>query len=181
MQKLIVSGKCRGSYPAAVLPLTQVPYAQLDGGIAPIIVLDYGVADIERITVLDVVIEIRHIEGDGRDLVIWLRLLNQVQLHVHATGTDLASRPRIIDILRLEHGIVIARAERLELLEYAEELRVDLGEVQFGVNLHHRSHHLLDYVLLHETVHAARELLKVLFLQREAGGVHVTAEVLQEV
>ena len=55
-----------------VLALVHILDAQLDVGTAPVVVLDYGVADIERIAGLDVIIEIRHIEGYRRNLVIGL-------------------------------------------------------------------------------------------------------------
>ena len=55
-----------------ILALVKVLQAELDIGIPPVVVFDDGVADVERIAGLDVFVEIGHIEGYGRNLVIWL-------------------------------------------------------------------------------------------------------------
>ena len=70
-----------------------------------------------------------------------------------SAGTDLAPGAGIIDIFRDENGIVVSGAEGLELLEYPEELRGNLGEVYLGVSLNHRGEHLACYLARDETIH----------------------------
>ena len=55
-----------------LVTLTHILDAELEGGIASVVVLDDGVADVERIAFLDVVEVFGHIESYGRDAVVWL-------------------------------------------------------------------------------------------------------------
>lgn len=113
-----------------IFPLVKILHAQLYGGVAAIVILHDGIADIERIAGLDVVVAVCHVERDSRYLEIRLRFLDELKLHVHATRTHLASVAVIIYILSEEDRVVVARAEWLELLEQTEELRGDLGEIK---------------------------------------------------
>ena len=83
--------------------------------------------------------EVGHVEGYGRYLVIRLGFLDEFQLEMLSTGTHLAAGAVVIDILRQENGSIVARSERLELLEYAAEFRGDLGEVDLRIHIPHRS------------------------------------------
>ena len=118
--------------------------AELGVGGATIVVFYDGVADIDRVAGLDVVEEVGHVEGDGGDVVIRMRLLDEFEFEVAAFCTYLAAHAVVIHIFRQEYRSAVARAERLELLEDAEELRCDLGEVQAGVNVNDRYLHLWD-------------------------------------
>ena len=46
--------------------------AELGVGGATIVVFYDGVADIDRVAGLDVVEEVGHVEGDGRDVMVWV-------------------------------------------------------------------------------------------------------------
>ena len=100
---------------------------------------------------------------------------------MYAAGAHFAAVAGVIDVLREEHGVVVPRAERLELLEYAGEFGGNLREVEPGVQFHYGSEFLPGDIAGDEAVHALAELLQVLFLHGEAGGIDVSAEVLQQV
>ena len=163
------------------VPFADVFEPQLDGGGPAVEILHNGVADVNGVAGLDVVVEFGHIEADGRQLPVGLAFLHHVQLEVQAAGAHFSAVAGIIDILRQENGVVVARAEGLELLQKADELGRNLGEVQAGVNLHHGGEFLAGDVARHEAVHPAAEFFQVLFLHGKAGGIHMAAEVLQQV
>ena len=100
---------------------------------------------------------------------------------MHAAGFYFAAVAGVVHVLGKEDRIRIAGAERLELLEDAEEFRGDLREIQPGVDVHDRGEFLLGDIAGDEGVHPPAELFQVLLLHREAGGIHMAAEVLQEV
>ena len=90
--------------------------AELGIGCASIVVLDDRVADIYRITCLDVVKEVGHIEGDCRNMVVRVGLLDKFKLEVSSFSTYLASHSVIVNVLCKEYRSTVARTERLELL-----------------------------------------------------------------
>ena len=113
--------------------------------------------------------------------MVGLRLLDEVELEMHPACAHLAPGAGVVDVLGHEHGVVVAGPEGLELLEYAEELGGDLGEVEPGVDVDHRCQHVLRDVRLHVGVHAVREFLELLLPEGESGGVDVSAEVFEQV
>jgi len=123
----------------------EVFYAKLGVGCATIVVLHYTIADIDRVTGLDVVEVVGHIEGYRRNVMVRLRFLDELELEVPALGTYLADISIVIYIVCTENRHAVARSERLELLQDAEELRSDLGEVQSRIYIHDRCLHLGDY------------------------------------
>lgn len=52
------------------LALTDILDAKLGVGGAAIVIFHDGVADVYRVAGLDAVIEVSHIEGDGRDVMV---------------------------------------------------------------------------------------------------------------
>ena len=146
---------------------------QLERRGAAVEVFDDGVAHVNRVAGLDMVVEFGHVEADGGDLAVGLGFLHEVQLEVDTAGTHFAAVSGIIDIVRQEDRVRISGAEGLELLEDTEELGRNLGEVQPGVDVHDRSQFLLGDIARNEPVHPLAELFKVLLLHRQAGGIHV--------
>src|SRR5574344_873562 len=130
---------------------------------------------------MDIVIKISHVECYRRNLMIWLRLLDEVKLHMDASRSDLASGPGIIDILRQEDRIIVPGAKRLQLLEDTEEFRCNLGEVEPGVDLHNRSHHLGGNLTGDKIIHAAGKFIEILLLQSQSGGVDMPPEVFKQI
>ena len=121
------------------LPLLDVLDTELEGGVAAIVVLDNRVADVEGIPGLDIIKVIRHVEGNSRDLVERLLLVDEVQFHVDSPGAHLAPVTTVRDILGQENRVVVARAEGLELLKEPEEFGGYLAELQLGVDVGHGS------------------------------------------
>ena len=104
--------------------------AKLEVGNPAIIVLHDGVAYIDGIACLYMPEVRRLVESYGRDMPVRLLLLDEFEFHVPAFRAHLAAVAVIIDVLCHEHRGTVAWSERLELLEYPEELRGDLGEVK---------------------------------------------------
>ena len=100
---------------------------------------------------------------------------------MYAPGADLAGVAVVVDVLREEKGVVVARPEGLELLEYAEEFRGDAREIELGVDRNHGRKHILRDLAVHERIDAAAELGEVLLLEGESGGIYMAAEILEEV
>ena len=111
-----------------VFAFADVPYPQLHIRIAAVVVLHDGVADVERIAGLDVVERAGHIEANRRDVPSRVVLLDELELEVSALGPHLASVAVVVDVLREENRHRVLRAERLELLEDAQELWRNLSE-----------------------------------------------------
>lgn len=65
--------------------------------------------------------EAGHIECDGRNMVIRVRLLYQFELEMPSLSANLTSVAVVIDILGKEYRCAVAWPERLELLQYAQE------------------------------------------------------------
>ena len=162
-----------------LIPFADVLEAELDGGGAAVEILHDGVADVDGVAGLDVVVVIGHIEADGGNLAVRLAFLHEVQLQVHTAGAHLAAVTGIVHIFREENRVAVAGAERLELLEDTGELGGNLREIQAGVDLHHGRAFFAGDVAGHKTVHPLAESFQVLFLQGKTGGIHVSAEVLQ--
>ena len=128
---------------------------------------------------MDIVEIVGHIERYGRYLVIRLGLLYEVQFHMYPLGSHLAAGSGIVHVLRQEYRVVVAGAERLELLEYPEELRSNLREVKLGVYIYDGREHLLGNLVRDELVHAPRELVKIAFFEGKSRGIDMSAEVLE--
>ena len=120
---------------------------ELSIGSSAIVVFHYAVADIYGVSGLDMVEVVGHIEGNGRDVVVWMRLLDKLKLQMAALCSDLTDISVIIYVVRTEDGHAVARAKRLELLEDTKELRCDLREVKHGICLNYRCLHFRDYGL----------------------------------
>ena len=127
------------------------------------------------------VVEFGHIETDSRNLAIRLGLLHQVELEVHSSGAHLAPVTAIVDILSKENRVRIARAKRLELLEDSEKLRGNLREIKLRIKFYDGDHDLRLKIAGDKAVHPPAEFFKVLFLESQAGGIDMAAEILQKV
>lgn len=66
----------------------------------------------------------RHIESNGRNLMVWLRFLYQFKFQMLSSGADLSAVSVVIDILGQENRGAVTRSERLELLQDSENLGV---------------------------------------------------------
>ena len=77
----------------------EVFYAKLGVGCATIVVLYDTIADIDRVTGLDVVEVVGHIEGYRRNVMVRLRFLDELELEVPALGTYLADISIVIYIV----------------------------------------------------------------------------------
>ena len=99
-----------------LLALLDILDTKLEGRVAAVVVLDDRVADVEGIACLDIIVIIRHVECDGRNLMEGLFLIDQVKLHVDTAGTDLTAVATVRNVLCQEYGIIIAGTEGLELL-----------------------------------------------------------------
>ena len=127
------------------------------------------------------VVVLGHVEAYSGYLPVGETLLHEVQLEVHTAGTNLAAVSGVVDILGHEYGVVVPGAEGLELLEDSRELGRNLCKVQLCIHLHYRSELFAGDVHLYVLVHSAAELLKVLLLHGETGGIDMPAEVFQKV
>ena len=96
-------------------------------------------------------------------------------------GSHLASAALVAHRLGHKHRIAVARAERLELLEYAEKLRGNLGKLDLRIDVHYRGKHITGNLALDKLVHTPCELRKVLFLEGKPGRIDVPTEILQQV
>ena len=123
----------------------------------------------------------RHIEGDGRNLMIWLRFLYQFKFQMLSSGAYLSAVSVVIDILGHENRGTVTRSERLELLQNPEKFRRNLGKIDFRIYLNHRRSHLSRDVGTDVLVNAGCELRKLLFFNRQSRSINMAAEVLQKV
>lgn len=130
-----------------ILPVMKIPDTELDIGYPPVIVLNNGIADIDRIAGFDMLEMLRLVESDGGDMVIWLSLLDQLKFQMAGISSHLTSVTVVIYILSHEYRGVVTRTERLELFEDPEKLRRDLLEVKPGINSDHRDQHRRGYLL----------------------------------
>ena len=71
--------------------LVHILHSKLSVRCATIIVLHDRIADIDRIAGLDMVEEISHIESNGRNVMIRVRFLDELQLQMAAFRTHLSS------------------------------------------------------------------------------------------
>ena len=148
---------------------------------AAIVVFDNRIAYINRISCLDMVKEVGHIEAYCRDVMVWMRLLYELELEVTAFRTYLAAHSVVIHVLRKEYRRAVARTEWLELLQYTEELRCNLREVQLGIHIHNRCLHFRDDGLGYELFYPFTEYSEILFLESQAGCVKMASEILEKV
>ena len=168
-------------YSDQFLALVDVLDAELGVGGAAIVVLHDGVTDVYRVAGLDAVVEVGHIEGYGRDVMIWMRFLDELELEVASFSSHLAAHTVVIYIVSTEYWCMVARAERLDLLEDPEELRSDLGEVQACIHLHHRSLHFRDDGAGDRLLDSLTESRDIFLLESKSCSVKVSTEVLQKV
>ena len=164
-----------------LVPFTEVLDAELGVGSAAVVVLDDRIADVDRIACLYMVEERGHIEGYGGDMVVRVRFLDEFELEMASFSTYLASHSVVIYVFGKEYRGAVSRAERLELLQYAQELRRDLREIQDGVDVHHRCLHFRNDAAGYEFLYPFAEERKVFLLQGEAGGIEVASEILKQV
>ena len=109
-----------------------------------VVILYNRVTYIYRVTGLDMVEEISHVERYGRDMMVRMRLLNEFKLEMTAFCSYLTSHSVVIYVFSKEHRRCVSRTERLELLEDTQELRRDLREVQLCIYVYDRSLHGWD-------------------------------------
>ena len=164
-----------------LVTLVHIFDTELDVRVAAIVVLHNGIAYIERIAGLDMVEEIRHVEGDGRNLMIWLVFLKEVQLDVYTAGAYLAGIADVIHALCEEERIVVPGTERLELFEYTEELWSDAGEIKSRVYDDHRGEHLFCDLPTDKSVYTLAEFVEVLLLECKTRSIDVSSEILQQI
>jgi hypothetical protein len=77
--------------------------AELGVGRSSIIILYDGVAYIDGIAGLDMVKEISHIEGDGRDMMVRMGLLDKFELEMSSLCAYLSSHSVVINIFGKEY------------------------------------------------------------------------------
>ena len=82
----------------------------------PVIILHDGIADIDRISVPDMLEMLSLVEGDGGYVAVRLGLLDEFELEMPCIGPYATAVAVVVDVFREENGGGIARAERLELL-----------------------------------------------------------------
>ena len=98
-----------------------------------------------------------------------------------AVCTHLAAVSCIIDVFRDKNRVGVARAERLELLEYAEEFGRDLGKVELDIDVDDRSEHLVRDLSGNKFVHPAGKFCQILFLHRKSCGIDVAPEIFKQI
>ena len=108
-------------------------------------------------------------------------LLDEFEFQMPSLSSDLASIAVVVDVLGEEYRCRVLRSERLELLEYAQELRCNLREAYLCVDVHHRHLHLWDNLSRDEFLDSLAERRQVLLPQCHSGGVEVTSKILQKV
>ena len=123
----------------------------------------------------------RHIEGDGRNLMVRLRFLYQFKLQMLSSGAHLSAVSVVIDILGQENRGTVTRSERLELLQDSEKFRSYLGKIDFRIYLNYWCSHLSRDVCADVLVNAGCEFRKILFFHRQSRSINMAAEVLQKV
>ena len=124
---------------------------------------------------------LRLVECDGRNVTVWLILLNKLKFKVAVVCTNPASVAVVINILSYENRRQITRAERLELFENPEKLRGNLLELKERINMHYRGKDLLGNLVLNMSLKTADKLRKVLLLQSKAGSICMASEVLKQI
>ena len=139
-----------------------------------------GVADVEGALRLDVAGLCALAEGDAVHDVARL-VVDEFELDVFLSAPDHLARAVVIDALCAEDGFRVARPEGGEAFELAVEARGDVLEVDDGVDVEAGAGLLAMDVGGHELLEASRELGHVLHLHRQAGGIGVSAEVLEQV
>ena len=72
----------------------------------------------------------RTVKCYGRYMSVWLIFLDKLKFHMSVVRAHLATITIVVDILCNEYRRLVARAERLELLEQPEELGGNLLEIQ---------------------------------------------------
>ena len=145
--------------------------AELDVRDAAVVVLDYRVADVDRVSISDVLEMLGLVEGDGRQMVIRLGFLDKLQLQMPCICAHTAAIAIVVDILGQENRRSVARAERLELLQYPDELGRHGVEIQDGININDRGEHFRGDLVSDEFLYSAAEFRKVLLLQGQPGGI----------
>ena len=91
------------------------------------------------------------------------------------------ARAEIEHIARAEHRLLVARSERIELLQISHELGSYVGKFNLSINVEMRRQLIGLNVFSHILFKSAAEFLYILLLQRESHGIRVSAEVLQQV
>ena len=121
------------------------------------------------------------LEGDRLDLRVGFLPLDQIHAQVLALHADQFGVAVVAYAVGREDRGRVAGAERLEAVEVFAERGGDVREEQFAVDIHLRHEHLRVDVLLDIGVEPAREFLDVLGSHRQPGGIHMPAEVLQQI
>ena len=121
------------------------------------------------------------LEGDRLDLGVGLLPLDEVHAQMFALHADQFGVAVVADSVGGEDRRRIARPEGLEAVEVLAERGRDVREEQFAVYVHLGHQHLRVDVLLDIGVEAPGELVHVFGPHRQSCGVHVSAEVLQQV
>ena len=153
---------------------------QLDIGRVAMLVLLDCVANVEGQPLLDVVEVSTHIESDAVHHLIRLAI-NNLELDVLQFLTHKFTGAYITHIERHEHGLDILRSEWVEHAHVPHELVIDLIECEFAVNIKLWSNLLSLNVCFNISAQAFPELRDVLFFQRQAYGISVAAEVLEQI
>ena len=149
------------------------------GGVAVLVLLD-GVADVEWRAGADVLEVRRHVEGYAVDYLAAC-VVHELQLYVLQILAHKLACAEVLHAHGAERGLLVAGAEGVEQAQRRHEFRRYLREVDYGVDVDLRGELLRQDVGRHVLLEAAGELVDVLHLHRQAHGVGVAAEVLQEV
>ena len=110
-----------------------------------------------------------------------LLLVYKVKLHMYASGSYLTAVSAIRDAFCQENWIAVPGTERLELFQQPEELGSDLAELKLGIDIGHRSQHLISDLLPYELVNPGDEFFQIGLFHGKTGSIDMAAEVLQKV
>ena len=119
--------------------LLDVLHHQLQRRVAVVGVLLDGVADIERLHVLDMRIVLVHAESNAVYRCVRL-VVDQFQFDMFQVFPYQLAGPVILDSERAEYGLLVVRAERIHLFQLTHELGVDILQVQHGIYIDLRRH-----------------------------------------
>ena len=160
--------------------LLDVLHHQLQRRVAVVGVLLDGVADIERLHVLDMRIVLVHAECNAVYRCVRL-VVDQFQFDMFQVFPYQLAGSVIFDSERAEYGLLVVRAERIHLFQLTHELGVDILQVQHGIYIDLRRHLFGDDLVGGQLEEPLGESVQVFLFQGEAGGIRVATEVFQQV
>ena len=135
-----------------------------------------GIADIERLACLDVVIESGHAKGDAIHDAL-AAVIDHFKLDVLIVASNEFACPEVQHIACDEDWLVILRTEGIELFHAPQEVAVDIFEHEFAVDVHRWRHLFVMDMLLDIFGQPSTKFADVLDLHRQAYCISVPAEI----